>query len=87
VRLDQLPVATVEEGRDRGALRLESEPGLRLPLGADAKVTDEFAVMFDQSVPLVRRHITFVLSLRKGYCTARSDAVAQLAAAIIADSL
>ena len=33
VRLDQLPVATVEDGRDRGALRLEPETADALSLG------------------------------------------------------
>ena len=36
VLLDQLPVAAVEEGLDRGALRLQPEAALALALGADA---------------------------------------------------
>ena len=42
---DQLPAAAVEEGVDGSALRFQAKPAGALPLGADAKVTDEFAVM------------------------------------------
>jgi hypothetical protein len=45
----------VEKGRNSGALRFKAEAACALPLGADAEISNEFAVMFDHSVSYTRR--------------------------------
>ena len=47
-------------GLDRGALRFEAKADFALALGRDAKVGDEFAVMFDHDTKTITKVTAFV---------------------------
>ena len=60
VLLAQRPVASVQPGFDGGALRFETEAALALTLGRDAKVGDEFPVMFGHATMTITKVTVFV---------------------------